>query len=331
MKKLTLKTIYGDYQIEEPLIELINTPTIQRLKKISQRGASEYYKPYKKFISRYDHSIGVLVLLIKYNVDIKTQIAGLLHDASHTVFSHVGDFLFKNENHNSSYQDNIHEWFLKKKGIDKILDKYNFSLEVILHKNGLHKALEQDLPNICIDRLEYNLAAGFQAEIINQKDINEIINNLEFKNNKWFFTNIKIAQKFAGIPLYMLKNDWANPFNIFGYKQLAKALREALNTNIITVEDIHFSTDDLVWSKLINSENKKILKLIDQVKNPEKYIIFSDSSDHNKFLYGKFRGIDPLIKTDSGLERLTKLNSKFASEYNSIKNSIIKGCYIKYI
>ncbi|MBD3273361.1 HD domain-containing protein [Candidatus Dependentiae bacterium] len=331
MKNLTLKTIYGDYQIKEPLIELIKTPTIQRLKKISQRGATEYCSPYEKFISRYDHSIGVLVLLIRYNANIKTQIAGLLHDASHTVFSHVGDFLFKNKDHKASYQDKIHEWFLKKQKIDTILQKYGFSLEEILHKSGHHKILEQDLPDICIDRLEYNLQIGLIEKIINKKNISEILNNLTFKNGKWFFTEINIAKKFSEISLIMTEKEWGSAPNIFSYAKLAKALKKGLELKIITEHEIHFSTDDIIWNKLENSKNKEILKYLDQVKNPQKYIKISDKENHDKILYGKFRGINPLIKTEKGLSRLTDLNQNFSKEYNKVKKIIHNGWYIKYI
>ena len=331
MKNLLLKTIYGNYEIKEPLVELINTKTIQRLKKISQRGATEYSNPYETFISRYDHSIGVLVLLIKYNADISTQIAGLLHDASHTVFSHVGDFLFKNKDHKHSYQDKIHEWFLKKQGIDKILHKQGFLLEEILHKSGHHKILEQDLPDICIDRLEYNLSSGLQEKLIKTNDIKDILNNLIFKNEKWFFTDIEIAKKFAKIPLYMTEKEWASPFNIFSYAKLAKALKKAIELKIINNDDIHFSTDDIIWNKLKHLNNTEILQNLDKVINPEKYIKLSDKNNHDKLLYGKFRGIDPLVKTNDGLSKLTELDTEFAKKYQNIKSLIHSGWYVKFI
>lgn len=330
MKNLLLKTIYGNYQIKELLIKLINSPTIERLKKISQRGASEYYEPYKNFMSRYDHSIGVLALLIRYKQGMPTQIAGLLHDASHTVFSHVGDFLFKHKNQLSSYQDDIQEWFLKKQGINEILKKYNYSLQEILHKSGAHKALEQDLPDICIDRLEYNLRIGLEKEFINLNDIETILNNLNYKNEKWFFTNRNIANIFASISLNMTKSDWANPINILSYLSLAKAMRIALEKNIITKNEIHFSTDDIIWNKLKNSKNKEISFFLKQVENPHKYIKISNQNNYDKKLYAKFRGINPLIRTKNGLERLTEIDYDFAKKYYETKELINNGWYVKF-
>ncbi|MBM3255849.1 MAG: HD domain-containing protein [Candidatus Moranbacteria bacterium] len=85
--------IYGKIKITEPIIlELINCPSIQRLKGIDQAG---YSKPWFSGIprTRFEHSMGVFILLKKYNACLEEQIAGLIHDASHLTFSHAKDML----------------------------------------------------------------------------------------------------------------------------------------------------------------------------------------------------------------------------------------------
>ena len=46
-----------------------------------------------KDVTRFEHSLGVHVLLGRLAADLKQQVAGLLHDISHTAFSHAVDFL----------------------------------------------------------------------------------------------------------------------------------------------------------------------------------------------------------------------------------------------
>ena len=60
--------IYGEFDInEEVLIELINCKTIQRLKGISSAGFYPAYPEISyKITNRYNHSIGVFLLLRKY-------------------------------------------------------------------------------------------------------------------------------------------------------------------------------------------------------------------------------------------------------------------------
>lgn len=54
--------LYGEFQVEDIFEILINTKEIQRLKKIHQGGASFLVNP-KLNITRYDHSIGTMLLI----------------------------------------------------------------------------------------------------------------------------------------------------------------------------------------------------------------------------------------------------------------------------
>src|SRR3989344_8664366 len=90
----TKDSVYGDEEIkEEVLIELINSKPFQRLKGISQQGMPRELW-FTHVNSRYEHSIGVLIILRRLNAGLEAQVAGLLHDVSHTAFSHVVDWVF---------------------------------------------------------------------------------------------------------------------------------------------------------------------------------------------------------------------------------------------
>src|SRR5438067_11128286 len=94
-RALTLNTIYGTYSITEPvIIELLEHPMMQRLQKVHQYGL-DYYLNKPLEYNRYEHSLGVFVLLRRFGATKLEQVAGLLHDVSHTAFSHVADYLFK--------------------------------------------------------------------------------------------------------------------------------------------------------------------------------------------------------------------------------------------
>lgn len=84
--------IYGEYEVEAVLQDLIQSKPVQRLKGIHQGGASYLVNP-KWNVTRYEHSMGVMLLIRRLGGSIEEQIAGLLHDVSHTAFSHVIDFV----------------------------------------------------------------------------------------------------------------------------------------------------------------------------------------------------------------------------------------------
>jgi HD superfamily phosphohydrolase len=92
-----VETFLGPVEENNPVVlKLLDSKAIQRLKLIDQSGPTAYFlKNFRRF-SRYDHSLGVYALLKRYNASQEEQIAGLLHDASHTAFSHIGDWIFSN-------------------------------------------------------------------------------------------------------------------------------------------------------------------------------------------------------------------------------------------
>lgn len=120
--------IYGRVTIDTPVIsEIINTPSFQRLKSLNQYGIpDEFY--HKKNYSRYEHCLGVMLLLKHFKAQEEEQIAGLLHDISHHTFSHVYDWVVGSAGLEDA-QDHIHYQFLRKSEIPKILKKYGYSIK----------------------------------------------------------------------------------------------------------------------------------------------------------------------------------------------------------
>lgn len=326
----TLKTIYGEFEVKEQvLIDLLNCKAMQRLKKIRQGGMTDYVFNEINY-TRYDHSVGVLVLLKKFDACLNEQIAGLLHDVSHTAFSHVADVVFNHNDPKESYQDSIHEWYITNTDIPDILKKHNLDVKTILHKNNNYKILEQDLPNICADRLEYNLHTAYLNGMLTEKDVKDIIQNLKFENGFWYFNDINYALKFAYIPLKLNESSWALDVNLFIYHLTGKLLRRAFDLKIISYEDFHFKDDEFILNKLYESADFEIQMLIYQIFNFDSQ--FSSDLDYNFDLHikGKFRGIDPIVKINNKFTKLTKLNLEFKFNYEEIRTKLSQGVFFKF-
>ena len=159
--------IYGTTKIQEPvLIDLIDSYPLQRLKGINQAGASQYAIKGKD-VTRYEHSLGVMILLKKLNASLEEQIAGLLHDTPHTAFSHVIDFVFKSKNHD--FHEKFHEEIITNSEIPTILKEYGFDTERFFNESNF-PLLEKPLPDLCADRIDYTLrdlvaSYGFKGKI----------------------------------------------------------------------------------------------------------------------------------------------------------------------
>lgn len=130
--------VYGEFDITEPIIiELIESKPLRRLKEIDQAGYQPLWVKPNVEIGKYDHSrfahsVGVYLLLRKYGAPFEEQIAGLIHDVSHSAFSHCIDYVLdagSEKEHN--HQDNVFKDFVKKTEIPRILKKYGFDPDYI--------------------------------------------------------------------------------------------------------------------------------------------------------------------------------------------------------
>ena len=146
--------IYGETTINLPVIaELLSSPLLRRLKKIAQFGIpDEFY--HKKNYSRLGHSVGVMVLLKKLGATEEEQIAGLLHDVSHTAFSHIIDWVV-GKGRTENYQDREHNKFVGQSKIPAILKKYGYDFNEVNYKK--FKLLDRKIPYLCADRIDYAL------------------------------------------------------------------------------------------------------------------------------------------------------------------------------
>src|SRR3989344_9249800 len=115
--------LLGPQFITDPLIiELLGNPLMKRLEHINQYGAFSYVCP-KMYTTRLEHSLGVYFLLKSWGAPRAEQVAGLLHDVGHTVFSHVGDWL-KNRTENPDYNDEMFEPMIRRSSIPVLLQDY---------------------------------------------------------------------------------------------------------------------------------------------------------------------------------------------------------------
>lgn len=322
---LNVHTVYGDFEVTEPvLIDLFNSPVMDRIKYVRQYGILDYVVKQKKEYTRYEHCVGVWALLRMYGASLEEQIAGLLHDASHTVFSHVADMLFVNQAKDTTYkdtayQDDIHEWYLKEMGVDLLLSRYNISLNAVLPKSGAHCMLEQNLPDICADRLEYNLQAGILTSMLTAEDIGDILATIRYADGTWFFVDKSCAKKLALVSLFNTEHVWGGLANQFVYTWIAHALNRALHIGLLSLDDIHFSIDPLVWDTLWISNDPFISECLDIIIRHEEIIATLEPRKIASIKKGKFRGLNPLVQVGDQLKRLTDIDTEYRAEYNRVK------------
>ncbi len=327
---MQLTTNYGTITFDEPvLIELIKSPAFERLKKIHQYGVTVYVRQESDY-NRYEHSLGVFCITHLFGAPLEEQVAALLHDVSHTVFSHVGDHLFNSgyQYKKSSYQDDMHEWFLEQSGIAALLNNHKMLSACSCAAKHKQPCFDQELPNLCADRIEYNLHGGLIDGLLTVEEVSAIIQALRFEDGQWYFVDQQLAKKFALVSLQLSEQRWGGPWNGFLDSCASQALKRALALNLVTKEEIHFSIDDDVWQKLLASTDADIQRYLARMHHYQHAYRISSPEESDMHIRGKFSGTDPFIKTDNGLVRLSALDNKYRAEYERVKDVVGNGFYI---
>lgn len=321
---MKIEVPWGEVTIEDQLTQdLINSKIMQRIKHVDQSGPPAFCALVPKF-SRYDHSIGVYALLKRFKVSYAEQLAGLLHDSSHTAFSHIGDNLFFREEANKSYQDVIHMWFLNQMNLSGIISNSGLLASDFNPDKPEYKALEAELPDMCADRIEYNLHTALITKKLSQNDVIKIVNDLNFDGDKWYFSSEDMALKFAYLPLEFNKQIWGSYENTVLYEKFSQLIKKSMSEQIISAYDLHFSDDQSIIDKLSTKLSKNIIQDFCKhaAKNNYKIVSYGKGEINKK---PKFRGIDPLVKVDGRLQRLSFLNPHFKKEFDKVKKWCEQG------
>lgn len=316
-------SVYGLEEItENVLIELINSNPLQRLKGIKQAGISGHISPKSRGFTRYDHSTGVLILLKRMNASLEEQIAGLLHDISHTAFSHVIDHVFPSKDH--VYHEKFHKKIILDSEIPYILKNSDIDLDYVLEEINF-PLLETKIPDLCADRIDYTLR---ELQGINRDKSKFYLQSFFVLDNEIIIKNRKDARNLAEDYIKLNKDFWANINEVALFQILADAIKIGLVYKIIHKNDL-FKDDMFLLDKLKNSNSVLISYKLNML-NPGLKVIDS-TEDYDFFSRPKLRYIDPKFIEDGKIKRLSESDEEFSQKLVEHKNSITKGYHIKII
>ena len=327
-------TVYGDFEINDPIIlDLINSAAIQRLKDIDVAGyRPAWIKPDLEIAeyghSRYAHSIGVYLLLRKYDASLEEQIAGLIHDVSHSAFSHVIDYVLSaGSQKEQSHQDNSFEDYVKTKtDIPAILENYGLNLETILDDKNF-PLKETKLPDICADRIDYSLRDATTFQEIDAAQVEYFLDNLVVKNKQWIFKNFESAKSFAELFRTMNNVYYSDLPSAIMFQVVADCLKYALQKNYISEADL-YTTDALVVDKIKGflAEDAQLNLLWERMNN--KTPITNNPADYDATVFCKSRMVDPLCLVDGEVKRVSDVEPSWGEIVK--KESQPKQYFLKF-
>ncbi len=310
-EKIEPDRVYGEYQEGSPVVtELMASKPIQRLKGLNQYGIPDRYYHLKGF-SRFDHSLGVMLLLRHLGASEEEQVAGLLHDVSHRAFSHVYDWVVGTTGEENS-QDDDHDRFIRNTEIPLILKRHGYDVARITdyHNFGL---LERESPDLCADRVDY-LLREIEPELAK-----EIFGGLMTFEGQIVCKDQETATELGQAFLTRQIEHWGGWEGTSRYYLLSSVLKSALGKGIIRKEDF-LNNDDYIMGKLEGSSDKSILKVLSDLRHNPLQLEANGPTVKKKFRY-----IDPPFMVNGILIKLTGVNKDYAESLKRARQENQKG------
>ena len=315
--------------IPDFLVEYASVPEMQRLKGISMISACEHTKlvPFNFFHTRYEHSIGVALIVWNFTKDKKQTIAGLYHDIATPAFSHVVDYIHGDYETQESTEEYTEKIISESKKIMTLLERDGISIDAIKDYH-LYPIADNDSPRLSADRLEYTLSDGvvtqdaFSLESIDRiyKDLTILKN--EDGEDEIGFKNLKIAEEYIERATKLWHLFSGNNENGMIMQFWTDILSKMVKEKYITEEDLYKYSEQQIVEKIRNCSNKKISKAFEIFSNSEK-IERSETEVKDKYCISvktKKRYTDPLVQINGDAIRIDIASEKGKRIIEDIKN-----------
>lgn len=257
------------------LIKYLNCPSLVRLRDIGYFCGMDYASGdvynFSEYISRYDHSLSVCLIVYKLTGDKTLALAGLFHDIATPCFSHVIDYMnqdYEKQESTEEYTEYIlknDEYLigcLKEDGID-IDDIVNFKK---------YSIVDNDRPKICADRIDGVILTGIGwTKNIRKDDISSIVSDIcifsnEDNEDEIGFRSLEVAKRVLEInntiDMYCRSVE-----DHYMMQLLASITRESIDKKYITYDDLYIYNEKDLFCLLKEQGDETIRGLISEFEN----------------------------------------------------------------
>jgi uncharacterized protein len=299
-------SVYGSTSFIQPMIlDLLQSDAIQRLRGVLQHGITAVLGITQP-ITRFEHSVGAMILVQRAGGSVLEQVAALLHDVSHTAFSHVADFVYGGQGTVSYHEQKRREW-MARSDIPAIVSKHGVDWTDYLDEERF-PLLEQPSPCLCADRLDYFLRDSLALGILTQAQATQLAGNLIVSAGRFAVREIDSARLFAYKYIEADQTSWSNKMAILLYELTARAIRTAFDRSVIAEADI-WGTDMQLWDKISQSQDPAVNASVNLILHYRDFV--EDESKPTIRLQPKVRTIDPDVVAENIILPLSALDAEF--------------------
>ncbi len=198
MAKWVKDSVHGDIPLTAVAEALIDTPEMQRLRRITQTAFCNLIYPSANH-TRFEHSIGVYYLMNRASFfqnwsgrDAELlSIAALLHDVGHSAFSHTLEPIV--ERHTGKDHEDMGANKIRSGNINSVLEEYGYTPQEVIDVEGGEKGKVLNGP-LGADRMDYLMRdALFTGVSYDTVDSDRLLRMLSIENGKVVYKHSAIS------------------------------------------------------------------------------------------------------------------------------------------
>ena len=249
--------------------------SLLRLKKVGYFCGMDYASKdiynFREYISRFDHSLTVALLVYQLTKDKLATIRGLFHDVGTPVFSHVIDYM----NEDYEMQESTEKY------TEKVINSDNYLIECFKKDNinpddiinfKESSVVDNPRPKLCADRLDGVILTGIGwTKNITKNDILNIINDVTIFNNE--DNELEIGFKSEEVARIVLEISKSIDIMCHSFEDnymmdlLATITKLLIDKDLITYDDLFIKDEEYVINMLNNISDLEIKRLFNKFKN----------------------------------------------------------------
>ena len=306
--------LYGTVLIHEPvLVALIRSAAMQRLHGVYQYGVTALINVTPR-VTRFEHSVGAMLLVRQVGGSLLEQVAALLHDVAHTALSHVVDVAFPEH---SSFHETYKREYVRGTHLPRLLREHGIAWESVMEEADF-PLLEQPAPQLCADRVDYGLRDTLAFGLLSLEDARHIARAMvchpsaEASDRRIVCTDARLAAVLARAYMEADRTKYTDPVNGLYYRYAAEAMRRAVALGHVSRADL-WMRDHSFWDRLHESTDTVIQRCLAQVHQPVRVVAAAcDDPAAMPFRPIKVRTLDPeVLATDMTVRPLSRVDAAY--------------------
>lgn len=265
----------GYLDLPDFLLKYLKTPSLLRLKNIGYFCGMDYASKdiydFKEYISRYDHSLTVSLIVYKLTNNKVATLAGLFHDIATPCFSHVIDYMNKDYEKQESTEEYTEQILRNDSYLRECLKNDKIDINDIINFKK-YSIVDNYRPKVCADRIDGVILTGFAwTKNIDKDNIKEIVQDMYiFKNDQ---NEKEIAFKSRDIAEKVLDVSKSIDIYCHSYEDnymmslLAEITKLAIYKNFIKYDDLYYYDEKKLFDLLKKTKDEKMKELIFEFEN----------------------------------------------------------------